>query len=84
MPWYAPVIVAVLGVLTLLASRRAEPWMAASQVRAQQFIGAGEAQPGSWQAWALTFSRKYAEWFLRVAAAYLLVGAVVMAIVITA
>jgi hypothetical protein len=84
MPWYAPVIVAVLGILMLLASRQAEPWMAASQARAQQVFGTGEPPPGSRGAGMLTLSRKYAKWFLRLAAVYLLLGALVMTIIVVA
>lgn len=84
MPWYAPVIVALLGILVLLASRRAEPWATASQARAQRFFRTGAPPPGSRRARMLTLSQKYAKWFLRLAAAYLLVGALVMAIIAVA
>jgi len=83
-PWYAPVIVALLAILVLLASRRAEPWAAASQARAQRFFWTGAPLPGSRRARVLTLSRKYAKWFLRFSAAYLLVGALVMAIIVVA
>jgi hypothetical protein len=58
--------------------------MLASQARARQVFGVSEPPPGSRRAGLLTFSHKYAKWFLRLAALCLLVGALVMVIVIVA
>jgi len=82
MPWYAPVFLAGMGIVMLLASRYAEAWMAESQGRARQMFGTAEPQPGSFRARSLTASHRFAQWFLALAGACLVIGAVVTAVAI--
>jgi hypothetical protein len=65
-------------------STHAEAWIEANQVRTQKVFRTGPPQPGSRRERALQLSRGFAKWFLRVAAAYLIIGALVLAVVIVA
>jgi hypothetical protein len=81
-PWFAPVVLAVLGVVALWASRHVEAWMAANQERGRQLLRSPAPVAGSLQAKTLVLSQRFARWFLVAAGLSLVIGAAVIAVAI--
>lgn len=76
-PWYAPLILAVVGATLLRVAEHVEQWMATGQQRFQQVSGLSTPRPGTPGARLLTTSRTFSRWFVRASGVYLLCWAVV-------